>query len=57
MSLLVLQQHALYFTEFMLLATAFCVSELVVVITPFPLSAFNRKNCRAFQISALETQG
>jgi len=41
------QRHVLYFIQFLLPAIAFCVSEeLVVLITPCPLSAFNRKRLR-----------
>jgi len=40
-------QHGLYFIQVVLPAIAFCVSEeLVVLITPCPLSSFNRKRLR-----------
>jgi len=40
-------RHVLYFIQFLLPAIAFCVSEeLVVLITPCPLSVFNRKRLR-----------
>jgi len=39
-----LPRHVLYFILFLLPAIAFCVSEeLVVLIIPYPLSAFNRR--------------
>jgi len=40
-------RHALDFIQFLLPTTAFCVSEeLVVLITPYPLSGFNRNRLR-----------
>jgi len=40
-------RHVLYFIQFLLPAIAFCVSEeLVVLITPYPLSVFNRNRLR-----------
>jgi len=48
-------QHVLHFIQFLLPAIAFCVSEeLVALITHGPLSAFNRKRLRVFQMSVLE---
>jgi len=48
-------RHVLYFIQFLLPVIAFCVSEeLVVLITPCPLSALNAKDCGAFQTSALD---
>jgi len=40
-------RHVLYFIQFLLPVIAFCVSEaLAFLITPCPLSAFNRKRLR-----------
>jgi len=40
-------RHVLYFIQFLLRAIVFCVSEaLAFLITPYPLSAFNRKRLR-----------
>jgi len=44
-------RHALYFIQFLFPAIAFCVSEeLVALISPYPLSAFNRNHGRNFVI-------
>jgi len=51
---LVLPRHVLYFILFLLPAIALCVAEeLVVLISPCPLSAFNVIDYRVFQTSTL----